>query len=902
MRVVLMGTASIKLLEVLAGSWIAIMVVRRRMLCLMNIIFDPLAIAEDNRIIRLSPALKDELCSLAVLGPLASYDLRAEFRGYVGATDASGSWMAGVRAPLSPVAVQELARFSLKKSTWSRLLPPGRAYLREKGLLRPDEELPGDSFVSHPIWKTLSTSLHYTESWRCRCRKEGHINVHELRAFIIEEKRVARECKQKRLLSGLDSQVALGALVKGRSSSAPLNKLLRTNLCYPLGSGIFNYYMYFLSEDNRADGPTRDSLPKPPDADPPQWLTDLHLGDFEAFDSFLESLPEDQQLNPFDFSTLMNGKGLDIRPRSQLPKATRLKESLPAKIEKKAFDDTVQKPLDETTFELLMTFDLKQFFFKGEAPDFSKAGGLDLFSGNFGVAKQMIANGCPWVLTFDWTRSAGENLLDEELREKLLTLIDAGWFGSIGMAPICSSFSPAITPPVRSRRYLRGRPGVSRSMRQKLSEGNSHGDFCRRLMGICLVKKIPFFCENPDRSWLWQQKGYEQFAKADSPSVFRLSFCRFGTAWQKNTRIATSTRLRSLRMLCTCSQPHLALRGYSRIHKKCWTKVAEPYPRGLAKLLAVALCAEAQWCEQKRLNVSGCCRCGSMRIGEASHPGPMIGRHRDRPSLELLPGVSAETLAMESRLLDEFLEWCGRTLKTLEARVLFDMVPGFAAQCLRSYGDLCFQQKLSLANFRHLLIGFQRWKPHIKPFLAAAWDLVKRWELQQPVTHRLPVPQGIVQAMCVMAWHRGWFDWVGLTLLAYYGAGRVGEVIRCRRFDLILPCDTIGEKLPAAFLQLRFFKSYFRQGARVQHMKISDEPVVKLLSSIYQKLPKNDLLFEGTANQYRKRWDHLLSMFSIDKALVRLTPGGLRGGAAVRMYRDNVPIQQIMWALRLRQR
>lgn len=90
MRVVLMGTASVKLLEVLAGSWIAILVIRRRMLCLMNIIFDPLAIAEDNRIIRLSPALKDELCSLAVLGPLASYDLRAEFRGYVGATDASG--------------------------------------------------------------------------------------------------------------------------------------------------------------------------------------------------------------------------------------------------------------------------------------------------------------------------------------------------------------------------------------------------------------------------------------------------------------------------------------------------------------------------------------------------------------------------------------------------------------------------------------------------------------------------------------------------------------------------------------------------------------------------------------------------------------------------------------------
>ena len=185
--------------------------------------------------------------------------------------------------------------------------------------------------------------------------------------------------------------------------------------------------------------------------------------------------------------------------------------------------------------------------------------------------------------------------------------------------------------------------------------------------------------------------------------------------------------------------------------------------------------------------------------------------------------------------------------------------------------------------------------------MVSAWDLVRRWELQEPVTHRLPVPEGVVHAMCVMAWHLQWHDWIGVTLLAYYGAGRVGEVIRCRRFDLILPCDTIGEKLPAAFLQLRSFKSYFRQAAKVQHMKISDCTAVKLLTSIYEDLPKTALLFEGTAHQYRRRWDYLLGLFDIQKAAVRLTPGGLRGGAAVRMYRENVPVQQIMWAMRLRQ-
>jgi len=44
-----------------------------------------------------------------------------------------------------------------------------------------------------------------------------------------------------------------------------------------------------------------------------------------------------------------------------------------------------------------------------------------------------------------------------------------------------------------------------------------------------------------------------------------------------------------------------------------------------------------------------------------------------------------------------------------------------------------------------------------------------------------------------------------------------------------------------------------------------------------------------------------LGLFELDKSEVRLTPGGLRGGAAVRMYRENIPIPEILWSLRLRQ-
>ena len=168
------------------------------------------------------------------------------------------------------------------------------------------------------------------------------------------------------------------------------------------------------------------------------------------------------------------------------------------------------------------------------------------------------------------------------------------------------------------------------------------------------------------------------------------------------------------------------------------------------------------------------------------------------------------------------------------------------------------------------------------------------------MTHRPPLPEGVVKGLVSLAWQFEWYDWCGVTLIAFYGAGRLGEVLRCLRKDLILPCDTVGEINDSCFLELRRFKSLYRQTAKVQHMKISDKYSVKLLTMIYRNCDGNELLFNGSADQYRRRWDFLLKSFGVDPAL-RLTPGGLRGGSAVWAYRHGVSIPQIQWNLRLRQ-
>ena len=796
------------------------------------------------------------------------------------------------------------------------------------GILSPEEELPEGCYNTHPLWTTLACSLEYKERWRSPCRNGQHINILELKAFVKEEKALAKGYKGARFLCGLDSQVALGALVKGRAASLPLNSLLRSSMCYPLGSGIFSSFMYYASETNRADGPTRDALPAPPSVERPEWIAEIEDGNYEGFEQWMTEAEKGVVFPSFNCDDLMNGKELDCRPRQRVRRIDRRRADKPAHLQKKndAAQESVDGPqshadlgdaevqregtqkhqgdrLSAEAAAALRAFPTMQFFFGIEKEKaFTFKGALDLYSGSFGVARQLVANGAPWVLTFEWKRSASEDLLSPELQDTILKMIWLGCFLAISLAPICASFSMAVTPPIRTKRFPRGRPGLTAAMRVKVKQGNLHLEFTMRIVDVAYELDIGFFLENPNSSWFWRQALTKRFRDPGSVDLFRFAFCRFGTAWQKNTQIATSTRLKGLRMMCQCNGPHHQLRGYSRVHKKSWTSVAEPYPRGLCRTLAIALCCKAGWCPQTKLNVAGCARLKSLRPGEAQNPGPARSRARSapaRPTLETLPGILPATLQMEARLLRDFLRWCERVINTVSPAEVFDRVPSFLGLSLRSYGDLSFQNNGSLANYRHLILACQRWKPSCRPYTGTAWELVKRWEIQEPVTHRPPIPESLVKSLCATAWNLGWYEWTGVTLISFYGAGRLGEVIRCRRSDLIMPADTYEEGVHSVFLQLRTFKSKYRQPAKIQHMKVSCKISVKILTKVYLNYKPLDKLFSGSSSQYRKRWDFLLRTFRIPTT-IRLTPGGLRGGSAVAAYRSGRAVTEIQWSLRLR--
>ncbi|CAE7158682.1 unnamed protein product, partial [Symbiodinium necroappetens] len=188
-RIVQLGLCTAQLLESVVGSWLSIFLLRRRLLAAMDHVFAAARGLAPNAIIRLSPELSAELCSFVLLGPLAAVCLRAPVDPHVTATDASSTWQAAVRAPIPEPAASEGVRQCIQKGAWTRLLAEPAAWLREKGLLALELELPdSEVYSAPPLYIGLARYPSYSECWRREYRTRVHINIGELEAYLREER------------------------------------------------------------------------------------------------------------------------------------------------------------------------------------------------------------------------------------------------------------------------------------------------------------------------------------------------------------------------------------------------------------------------------------------------------------------------------------------------------------------------------------------------------------------------------------------------------------------------------------------------------------------------------------------------------------------------------------------
>ncbi len=197
-------------------------------------------------------------------------------------------------ADVSLPFARELHRHSLARGVWSRLLTPWKSFLRERGELAVHEEIPdGVPLVCHPLWVALAEHLHFRGKFVKKVGRRCHINLLEIEAALRLERQLAEASSRFRYLLGADSQVALAALLKGRSASARLNVALKQSLATYLGAGIYCSFGFVPSLSNVADDPTRGKPIRSRIGPSPKWLESAESGDFTAMDEWLASVGYD---------------------------------------------------------------------------------------------------------------------------------------------------------------------------------------------------------------------------------------------------------------------------------------------------------------------------------------------------------------------------------------------------------------------------------------------------------------------------------------------------------------------------------------------------------------------------------------------------------------------------------
>lgn len=293
-RTARIGFATVGFLEVLSGAWVSVLQVRRRMLSLLQLIYVAQIGRPRNSIIKLSPGLVAELWSLVILAPLATADLRAQTEPTVFLTDASNDSIAAVQSQVPLPFARELHRHCLSKGAWTKLLSPWHAFLREHDELGADEEIPsGAPLICHPLWVAVAEYLQFREKFCHQQHRKRHINLLEIEAVLKLEERIAERCHTLRLLIGSDSQVAIAALMKGRSASYRVNCILRKSLGIYLGAGLYESFGYLPSLVNVADDPTRKKEVRAAIGPKPRWLVEAEAGNFTLMDEWLGSLGYD---------------------------------------------------------------------------------------------------------------------------------------------------------------------------------------------------------------------------------------------------------------------------------------------------------------------------------------------------------------------------------------------------------------------------------------------------------------------------------------------------------------------------------------------------------------------------------------------------------------------------------
>ena len=194
----------------------------------------------------------DELVVFACLSPLLSVALDRPFCNTIVATDASPSFGFGVSVrAVDGSVVRSLSRCSERHGDHLRMT------------LGPDDD-PELERHGTPV-RLPFTKSSFTDVISLKAAHLVHSGALEAQGVLLGVQWIPRSRKRHghRVIIAIDAKAVLGAVAKGRSSSATLSAIIRRIAAHCLAGGLLLYPIYVPSESNPADAPSRGVRKRP---------------------------------------------------------------------------------------------------------------------------------------------------------------------------------------------------------------------------------------------------------------------------------------------------------------------------------------------------------------------------------------------------------------------------------------------------------------------------------------------------------------------------------------------------------------------------------------------------------------------------------------------------------------
>ncbi|CAE7783212.1 Ttll4 [Symbiodinium sp. CCMP2456] len=445
-----LGIVTVNLLEIIAGGLIALFMYRRRLMCLMQTIFSEMTQRSENTVLALGSDLREELILCCLLVTTAVIDLKAHYNPTIFACDASGWGEAVVSLHTSEPFAKEMYRHCLRKSVWTRLLSPAKARLRLHGVLPEEElELPGGGnaqYRAHAAWIRFLKSGKFKLRWKRKAKSRRHINIGEVRAFLRSERCAKLSKRATRCLVAGDSQVAIGCLLKGRSSSIALNKEIERALPHTIGGGIYSGLAYSPTSINPSDAPTRGRDVGEPTEDLPNWYEPLLSKIIEPLDAFLQ----DHGCSPYALTGVPSLNELVHPGREEVVERMGVQRNVRAKSLKQLLSKVPPQVVSERLREA--------------AEHCPKRSGFEARQGDvFPGPCRDLAHGIGTIVWPD-----GVERSECQKNRGYLDLFS----GSLGVARQLARISGRSIGGLRSIAYPQGKPGIPEKAQIKVAQGN----------------------------------------------------------------------------------------------------------------------------------------------------------------------------------------------------------------------------------------------------------------------------------------------------------------------------------------------------------------------------------------------------------------------------------------------